>query len=85
MKKGILIEDVVWIVLVLLTILSYEFVDGLHEWAYLSVAVIIIAMFKIRLVVMHFMEIKHAPLPLRLVLECWMLVVGGGVLYFQLI
>lgn len=85
MKKNILTEDVVWLVLLALTVLSYEFVDGLHEWKYLSAAVLVIAMFKIRLVVMHFMEIKHAPFPLRAVLEAWMLVVGGGMVIYQLI
>ena len=85
LKKKIIVEDMVWIFLIGLTLASFEFVDGMHGWQYVSALVILIAMFKIRLVVMHFMEIKNAPLPLRLILEAWVAIVGGGVLAFQVL
>ena len=37
-----------------------------------TAAIIIIAAVKIRLVLMHFMELRTAPLPWRLVFEIWL-------------
>lgn len=42
------------------------------------VGLIVVACIKVRLVILHFMEIKEAPLLLRGVLEVW--VVGVGVM-----
>lgn len=44
-----------------------------------TVAIIAIAAYKVRLVLLHFMELRHAPLPLRLVFEAWVLLVTAGV------
>jgi heme/copper-type cytochrome/quinol oxidase subunit 4 len=45
-----------------------------------TVAVFLIAAFKVRMVLLHFMELRHAPLPLRLVFEAWVLLVTAGVI-----
>ena len=45
-----------------------------------TVAIFIIAAYKVRLVLLHFMELRHAPLPLRLVFEAWVLGVTAAVL-----
>lgn len=64
----------VWALLMTLTIASYvigeDQVLGLsRETA--SIAIMIVAVVKVRFVVRHFMEMRHAPLPLRLAFEAW--------------
>lgn len=44
-----------------------------------TVAIFALAAYKVRLVLLHFMELRHAPLPLRLVFEAWVLVVTAAV------
>lgn len=48
-------------------------------------AIVLIAAIKVRLVLLHFMELRHAPLPLRIVFEGWVLAVAGALitLYLQ--
>lgn len=52
--------------------------------SYSAVAVLAISLFKVRLVILHFMEVAHAPLPLRLVFEGWLLcaMIGFTVLFY---
>lgn len=75
----------VWLILAVLTALSWVLADGIapdpnaaHQWV--TVALMILAFFKVRLVIMHFMEIATAPIPLRLVFEAWVVVVCAGIL-----
>lgn len=44
-----------------------------------TVAIIVIAAYKVRLVLLYFMELRHAPLPLRLLFEAWVLGVTAAV------
>lgn len=60
----------VWLVLLIATVASST-VAG-H-----GVAVIAVAFFKVRLVGLHFMELRAAPVPLRVVFEGWVVVTGG--------
>lgn len=93
MMKSILLgrETFVWIVLAALTLASwvmgnkYAAIPG-EYYLYLSLAMILLAFFKVRLVVMNFMEVAHGPLPLRLVFEAWLLIctVVLCVIYFQI-
>ncbi len=79
-----------WIALVLLTALSwYLSVDlGAGEPGQLgeqarrltASALLLLAFFKVRLVIMHFMEVATAPLPLRMIMELWVLAVCGVLL-----
>jgi hypothetical protein len=71
-------ETVIWIVLMLISIFSW--VVGINhgmlfERAFLeSAAILILAFFKVRLVIMYFMEVGHAPTTLRLSCEAWVFV-----------
>ena len=77
-----------WIFLIVATIASWEFGHGLGfgENVRLSTtAVLVIAFIKARMVILDFMEVRHAPLGLRLALEAWTVLVAGTllVLYWQ--
>ncbi|MCC2657898.1 MAG: Prokaryotic Cytochrome oxidase subunit [Panacagrimonas sp.] len=45
-----------------------------------TIAIVLIAAIKVRLVLLHFMELRHAPLPLRLVFEAWVIAVTGALI-----
>jgi heme/copper-type cytochrome/quinol oxidase subunit 4 len=49
-----------------------------------TIAIVLIAAVKVRLVLLHFMELRHAPLPLRLVFEAWVLAVTGALIVLYL-
>ncbi|MDB5985814.1 MAG: hypothetical protein JWR16_867 [Nevskia sp.] len=49
-----------------------------------TVATVLIAAFKARLVLLNFMEVRHAPLPWRLMFEAWVLLVTAAVLSIYL-
>lgn len=73
-------ESCVWFFLAALTGLSWMLGDGygdyeLSQYKYITVGIFIVAFFKIRLVIMHFMEIGNAPLAFRLVFEAWVALV----------
>jgi hypothetical protein len=63
----------IWLLLMLATALSWWFGsphrDGVHVGA--SIAVLLIAFVKVRLVMWHFMELRHAPRPLRWLADGW--------------
>jgi hypothetical protein len=63
-----------WAILILITLVSLES-GRLHGWAGIQRVqgplVIILAFIKVRLILLDFMEIRHAPLALRLALEGW--------------
>ena len=71
---------IAWVVLVALTILSWYLsldlkatIDNAHK--YTTTGIFLLAFFKVRLVIIHFMELGHAPLALRGLFEAWVLVV----------
>lgn len=75
----------VWLALLLLTALSWFITSDDHGLRYLSQSAITaillgVAMFKARLVILHFMEIGEAPVALRLVFEAWVLLVYGALM-----
>lgn len=65
----------VWAVLVLATVVSFtvgsEDGRGMHAWA--SAVIIVIAMLKVRLVGLYFMELRDAPTILRGLFETYCL------------
>jgi len=73
--------SLVWLVLMLATCVSTW---GLSKVAFspvvAAVSIFLIAAFKVRLVLLHFMELKSAPLPWRLVFEAWVLISTAAVL-----
>lgn len=49
-----------------------------------TVATFLLASFKVRLVIIHFMEVGHAPLPVRLFFEAWPVGVAALIIGFYL-
>jgi len=70
-----------WAVLLGLTLLSFESGMQWLDQAAVGTAVIIgIALIKIRVVILQFMEVAEAPWSLRAPLELWMLGLGAALL-----
>ncbi len=70
----------VWLLLMAITAVSWFLgtnqsggLGALHEKA--TLGVFVLSFFKVRLVILHFMEVRHAPLPLRIACEAWVLVI----------
>ncbi len=71
----------VWAVLSLATVVTWWLGEGgINVVEIGTVAVILIAAFKIRLVVLYFMELKDAPFPLRQLIEGWIIFFSGAIL-----
>lgn len=75
----------VWLLLVVITCISWGLADGyqavdITEGRLVSSLLIVLAFFKARLVIMHFMEIAAAPLALRAVFELWCVFVCFAIL-----
>jgi heme/copper-type cytochrome/quinol oxidase subunit 4 len=73
---------VVWAVLVAATLLSWFVTEDTQYARFGSIAVILIAAFKINLVVTYFMELKWQPAPFRLIISGWIalvtiIIIGG--------
>lgn len=69
-------ETVVWLILASMTFIAWVIGNKYGSLApeafkYMTLAVIALAFFKVRLVIMYFMEIESAPLPLRIIFEVW--------------
>jgi hypothetical protein len=62
---------VVWWVLIAATLCSWEWGRSSGDHRFASSAVLLIAFLKVRLIGLEFMELRAAPLPLRLVFEAW--------------
>ena len=68
--------SLVWLVLMLATcITTWWLPKGTAATAATTVLILLIAAIKIRLVLMHFMELRHAPIRWRLLFEAWVVVV----------
>lgn len=81
---------IIWLFLGLLTCISWLLadnfsisVDGTHKW--ITATLMSLAFLKVRLVIMHFMEVSHAPTSLLCLFEVWSIVVCLSilVLYFK--
>ena len=87
MNNLVLKPTIVWVVLLAFTALSLIF----SEWCQSQcgdvgltlLAVVVLACVKIRIIMTYFMELKTAPMPLRLAMDAWVLLVGAMV-YFAL-
>ena len=69
---------VIWLLLVAATLFSWESArgDAGHGPHLTTVAILVIALAKIRFIGLDFMELRHAPTPMRGFLELWLVVVG---------
>jgi len=73
--------SLVWLVLMLTTCLTTWWLSkDAFSPVVAVVSIFLIAGFKVRLVLLHFMELRHAPLPWRLVFEAWVLISTAAVL-----
>lgn len=70
----------IWLILVLATIASWEIGHGLgiEDRRLASVAIIIVAMVKVRFVALDFMELRDAPLPFRIAANLWTAGIAAG-------
>ena len=46
-------------------------VSGIASATTTSVLLVLVAFFKVRLVISHFMEVRHAPMALKLLCDAW--------------
>jgi hypothetical protein len=67
----------IWLTLIALTLLSFGAREsGLHGRVPEFVWVILLALSKVRFVILDFMEVRGAPLALRMLLEGWVIVLA---------
>ena len=78
----------VWLLLMLATGLSWWLgldhgmpSDQSSDYRYISIGLIIIAFIKVRIVIRYFMEVRQAPLALKLVCDAWVVLVCGTIIY----
>ena len=70
----------VWLLLVLATLFSWESAHVGNDHRLSSSIVLVIAFIKVRFVGLEFMELRHAPLPLRLIFELWVILACAALL-----
>ena len=70
-----------WAFLVIASIATGWLIGGQSLDAHWAVPLIfLIAVFKARVIVLHYMELKHAPLPWRLAFEGWVVIAASLIL-----
>ncbi len=69
-----------WVALIALTMVSFTGSSALGNPGLAAAAVLGIAFFKVRIVVREFMEVRHAPLGLKIALEAWGAIVAIGLI-----
>jgi hypothetical protein len=69
--------SIVWLILIAATLTSWWLgtEHGISNTKLATTLILMVAFVKVRLVVMHFMEVHDAPVPLRLILEVYCVVV----------
>lgn len=83
MKKNIIsTPTVIWVVLIMITFLSFNLVENVNATRIAISLTVVIAFFKARLIIIYFMELKREVLPHRVIFESWailaLIVVLGG-------
>jgi hypothetical protein len=63
----------VWLVLIAAAVLSWTVSENSTAVKISTSAVVLIAALKVRLIVMHFMELRWRPRPWRILFELWIL------------
>ena len=73
----------VWLGLVVLTgVTTWGLSKGLFSPAVAVVGIFLIAALKVRFVMLDFMELRRAPIPVRLAFEAWPVAVAAMILSF---
>lgn len=77
-----------WLLLMLATCLSWWLgqdhslsADISSDYRLVSSGLIVIAFIKVRIVIRYFMEVREAPLALKLVCDGWVVLVCGAIIY----
>ena len=77
-----------WLLLMLATCLSWWLGQGhgfnapqTSDYRLISSGLILIAFIKVRIVIRYFMEVRQAPLALKLVCDAWVVLVCGTIIY----
>lgn len=71
----------VWAIMMVATIATAWLAHGEAQGGFNPILVVIlIAAFKARLVILHFMQLKTAPLEWRLIFEAWVVAVAAWIL-----
>jgi len=81
-KSTFITITAIWLILVTAT--AYSWTVGTEQFPSASaleissISLLLVAMFKVRLVIRYFMEVRGAPLALRLLCDAWVVIVGAG-------
>ena len=77
----------VWMVLFVASVISWFLVPEGAQVTSLGpgIAILSIAFFKVRLILLYFMELRFAPQPWRGLFECWVLLAWGTVVYLYVV
>ena len=72
----------VWMLLLAVTLLSWILGSEAHAYHGIAITltVLVIAFFKMRMILFHFMEVRCAPLVLRIVCDVWLIVVCSALI-----
>jgi Prokaryotic Cytochrome C oxidase subunit IV len=78
----------IWLVLVVATVFSlslFETFQSTSKIRYVGFVVIGVAFIKVRFIALDFMELRRAPIQMRLVFDAWLFVISGTLmtLYWQ--
>lgn len=79
-------ETIAWLALVAITCASWAM--GSNPGAMTrnlfleSALLVVLAFFKVRLIILYFMEVRHGPVLLRLSCEAWLITSCLGMLFF---
>lgn len=76
-----------WMVLFLATAVSWSLGQDSTQVTTLAagVAILSLAFFKVRLILLYFMELRFAPQPWRGIFELWVLAVWAAIIYLYVI
>jgi len=87
--KHLLLKPVTaaWLLLMLATSLSWwvgqdRFVSLIDDGNHLIISsgLVFIAFIKVRIVISYFMDVRHAPLVLKIACDSWVVLVGGAII-----
>jgi hypothetical protein len=73
----------IWCVLAAITLASLESIHlkgWLPDARFQGAGVLILAFIKVRLIMLDFMEVRRAPIGLRIVIESWVIIACGGLI-----
>jgi len=84
--KPLSLQTGLFIVLIAFTMVTFGLAEGsAASWNVVGCLVLLIAFVKLRLVGVHFMEIGHAPVPLRVVFDLYVVATCATLLTLYLV